>query len=330
MAPEKIGEYAIPMQQPDSMAPIPPDRIRLAHISDPHLTSLSNVNWRELLNKRAFGYLSWRWRRQYEHRREILSELTDDLINCNPDHIVITGDLTHVGTPHECSEASGWLHALGPPERITVIPGNHDCYAPAKPAETVNLWLPYLLGDTAAGEQPVSPVFPFLRRRGPAAIIGLSSAHPSSIFLATGSVGRSQLRTLDSLLEKTGRAQMFRVLLLHHPPTSTTVSWRRRLTDEKALGKLLERHGTELVLHGHVHRPVHLMLRNRRGAIPVFGVPSASARGRESTRRAGYNICEIAASSQGWTLKVQQRALSAPGRGLATVAEYEFEIPRLS
>ncbi|MGH8248556.1 MAG: metallophosphoesterase family protein, partial [Gammaproteobacteria bacterium] len=209
----EMGEYAVPMPLPENKAPLQPDRIRLAHISDPHLTSLSNVSWRELLNKRVFGYLSWRWRRRYEHRREILAELTEDLIHCNPDHIVITGDLTHVGTPRECSEANGWLHALGPPDRISVIPGNHDCYALAEPAETVNLWLPYMLGDSAAREQPTSPVFPYLRRRGPAAIIGLSSAAPSPIFLATGSVGRLQLATLESVLEETRKAKMFRILL---------------------------------------------------------------------------------------------------------------------
>ncbi|MGH8247785.1 MAG: metallophosphoesterase family protein, partial [Gammaproteobacteria bacterium] len=114
---------------------------------------------------------------------------------------------------------------------------------------------------------------------------------------------------------------------LHHPPTPKPVSWRRRLTDTRALATILERCGAELVLHGHVHRPVHAMLRNAQGAIPVFGVPSASARGLESAKRAGYNICTIAASSQGWTLTVQQRALSAPGRGLAAVGEYQFEVP---
>ena len=38
-----------------------------AQISDPHLSTLEDVNPRELFNKRALGYLSWRRKRRFEH-----------------------------------------------------------------------------------------------------------------------------------------------------------------------------------------------------------------------------------------------------------------------
>ena len=100
-----------------------------AHLSDPHLTSLDGVRWRQLLNKRVLGYLSWRRRRRAEHRSEVLDVLLEDLGTTRPEHIVITGDLTHTGLPDEFHQARLWLDRLGAAERVTVVPGNHDALA---------------------------------------------------------------------------------------------------------------------------------------------------------------------------------------------------------
>ena len=42
----------------------------LAHLSDPHLTSLCQIQTRMLFNKRVLGYLSWRMRRRNEYKGE--------------------------------------------------------------------------------------------------------------------------------------------------------------------------------------------------------------------------------------------------------------------
>ena len=52
---------------------------RFVQLSDPHLTSLDGVMPNQLLNKRLLGYLSWRRRRRFEHRLEVLDALLDDL-----------------------------------------------------------------------------------------------------------------------------------------------------------------------------------------------------------------------------------------------------------
>ena len=70
-----------------------------AQLSDPHLTSLQRVRWRQLMNKRVLGYLSWHRKRRAEHRGEVLDALLCDLRQTQPEHIVITGDLTHIGLP---------------------------------------------------------------------------------------------------------------------------------------------------------------------------------------------------------------------------------------
>ena len=51
-----------------------------AQLSDPHLSSLSEVRPRDLLNKRALSYLSWRQKRRFEHRPEVLAALLNGLL----------------------------------------------------------------------------------------------------------------------------------------------------------------------------------------------------------------------------------------------------------
>ena len=162
-----------------------------AHLSDPHLTSLQGVRWQQLMNKRMLGYLSWRRRRRAEHRPEVLDALIADLQRTRPEHLVITGDLTHVGLPQEFHQARLWLDQLGACDKITVIPGNHDAYVRTAWSNTYAQWEPYMQSDpqwrgAAGGGQDM---FPTLRVRNGVALIGLSSAVASPPFMATGTLG---------------------------------------------------------------------------------------------------------------------------------------------
>jgi 3',5'-cyclic AMP phosphodiesterase CpdA len=105
------------------------ETLSFAHLSDPHLTSPAGVAPRDLLGKRALGYLPWRLRRRAHHREAVLTALLRDLTERDVDHVVVTGDLTNLGFPAELAEARRWLTRVGPPARLTVVPGNHDAYA---------------------------------------------------------------------------------------------------------------------------------------------------------------------------------------------------------
>jgi 3',5'-cyclic AMP phosphodiesterase CpdA len=282
-----------------------------AHISDPHLSTLDGVRRRELLNKRLLGYLSWRRHRREEHRTEVLAALVQDLKHCQPQHTVITGDLTHLGLPGEFLEVARWLSDLGPPEQVTVVPGNHDTYIRTPWDETFAHWLPYLVSDAQqqAGSLP-DGLFPTLRVREQIAFIGLSSARPSAPLLAVGSLGRAQLRALGRILAETRERGLFRVLLIHHPPLAETLGWRKRLTDSRALRTILERQGVELVLHGHAHRATRGWIETSVGRAPVIGVPSASAIGHKPGRLARYNLCRVCRTESGWNLGIEARTWS--------------------
>ena len=113
-----------------------------------------------------------------------------------------------------------------PPDRVTVIPGNHDAYVRATQHRFAEALGNYLDGDDAPD---AGAAFPFLRRRGPLALIGVSSAVPTAPLMATGWLGRTQFDALERILTRLSAEQAFRVLLIYHPLRSK--SRAKRLTD---------------------------------------------------------------------------------------------------
>lgn len=298
-----------------------------AHLSDPHLTSLKAVRWQQLVNKRILGYLSWCYKRRDEHRTEILEAILRDLEQVQPGHIVVTGDLTHIGLPEEFREARRWLERLGSAEHVTVVPGNHDAYIRTPWSSTFANWEPYMLSDNAAPDTAGPSIFPSLRIRDGVALIGLSSAHASAPFFATGSLGEKQRERLALLLRQTGEQGLCRVVLLHHPPREEDEKWRKRLTDGRELCAILEREGAELVLHGHGHKPMASGIPFAGHSIPVFGIPSASAIGHKPGRRAQYYLYRITRDGDSWSMQISMRGYRLEQDDFVQQHEDQLSVP---
>jgi 3',5'-cyclic AMP phosphodiesterase CpdA len=266
----------------------------LAHLSDPHLPPLPAARFRDLANKRALGYLNWIRNRHKYHRREVLDALVADMQAQRPDHIAVTGDLVNLALEAEFSPVQAWLKSVGTPQQVTVIPGNHDAYVRTTRHRFVGTFGDYLRGDAAMD----GASFPFVRRRGPLALIGVSSAVPTLPLMATGRLGRVQLDALDRTLAQLSSEQAFRVLLVHHPLHSD--SHIKRLTDSRQLRALLKRHGVELVLHGHDHIHSTMWVEGTDRQIPAVGVPSASALAHRHYPAAAYNLFTIERDGDQW------------------------------
>jgi len=278
----------------------------LAHLSDLHLAARPRLS--ELAGKRGLGFINWQRGRKYIHRVEALEAVTRDLKACTVDHIAVTGDLVNLSLPAEYAQAREWLDRLGPPHDVTVIPGNHDIYVPNAQRGPAEFWSEYMRGDDGA----TSGTFPFLRRRGPIALIALSSALPTAPFLATGRLGERQLSRFAAALDETRR--MFRVVLIHHPPESPANRYLRRLTDAEKFRRVLAEQGAELVLHGHDHRRSVIWLDGPEKAIPAVGVPSASARApHRHEGGAGYNLYRIDGEAGGWHCEMIGRERNVGG-----------------
>lgn len=305
--------------------------LTFAQLSDPHLSSLQGVNPVELMNKRILGYLSWLRKRRAEHRPEVLDALLHDLQKTRPEHIVVTGDLTHIGLHDEFRQARRWLESIGSSSQVTVIPGNHDTYVRSSWMQSFTHWQAYMTSDRASADDLLQPgldqLFPSLRIRGPVAFIGLSSAVPSAPFLAVGSVGQRQLQQLGQYLEETGRAGLFRVIMVHHSPVPGVEKWRKRLTDAEALCGVIRSKGAELVLHGHGHRAVESVIKASGIAVPVFGIPSASAIGSKPGRAAQYYLYRVETSGKVWKLTISARGFRGDRAVFVRQKERAMEIP---
>ena len=300
----------------------------LAHISDPHISCIRDITTRDLVSKRLLGYLRWKLHRSAEHGSGILPALQTDLTLTDPDHIAVTGDLTHLSLFAEFKKARQWLQSLGSPSQVTVIPGNHDAYVKLIWQQTMALWTEYMSSDTPRennqkAENPDS-YFPSLRIRGCLAIIGVCTARPSAPHLAVGSIGAGQLQNLATILAQTARKQLYRIILIHHPPAPGTVSWRKRLTDAADFRSLLDRYGADLILHGHAHRTFRAYLDSPTGRIPVMGAPSISALGRTPERRARYYIYRITPADDAWDVRLEVRIYSPEENRFVRESEHEL------
>jgi 3',5'-cyclic AMP phosphodiesterase CpdA len=276
----------------------------LAHLSDPHLPPLPAARLADLVGKRALGYLNWTRNRHKYQRRDLLDALVSDMQAQAPNHIAITGDLVNLALEAEFAPSRAWLESVGTPDRVTVIPGNHDAYVRTTQHRFLTAWKEYLAGDEAQGG---AGGFPSLRRRGPLALVSLSSALPTPPLMATGTIGQTQLEALQRMLAGLSAEQAFRVLLIHHPLRSD--SWAKRLTDSQALLALLKQHGVELVLHGHDHVHSTIRIEGPNGAIPVIGVPSASALAHGRYPAAAYNLFSIERDGLGWRCEQTVRGI---------------------
>ena len=293
----------------------------------------------DLLNKRFFGYLSWLRKRRAMHRPEVLAALTADLAAAEADHLVITGDLTNIALVEEFSQVGAWLHSLGSAEQITVVPGNHDAYVAVPWEASLGKWQAFMAGDPIAGASETQAedqaedegmpargpdAFPFVRFRGPAAILGLSSAQPTPLFCAHGTLGEAQLARLGSALDRLGSAGWFRVVLLHHPPSLEGIARRKRLIDAEPFRSVIAEHGAELVLHGHDHMFGKLTIPGRDGPVPVLGVPSASAASSGKKPQAHYQLYSIARDGARWRIDVTARGFDPASGRFAEARHYSL------
>jgi 3',5'-cyclic AMP phosphodiesterase CpdA len=192
------------------------------------------------------------------------------------------------------------------PTDVTVVPGNHDAYVPLGLRLAQQEWGAFMRGD--AGES-----FPFVRRRGPVALIGLNSGVPTAPFRATGRIGSEQLAAFPSLLDRLKEEGLFRVVLVHHP-TVSQAGRSKRLVDAADLKDTLAQHGAELLLHGHDHlHMINWLAGPDDRPIPAVGVHSASASASTHPDSAAYHLFEINGSRGNWHCGLISRGLAADG-----------------
>ncbi|RUM95546.1 metallophosphoesterase [Pseudaminobacter arsenicus] len=283
---------------------------RLAHISDVHLGPLPAVTYRELASKRVIGYVNWqRSRRRFLHEG-VIGAIVSGLQAAGADHLAVTGDLVNLALDGEIELARLWLEALGLPENISVVPGNHDAYVPGAFDKICRAWGPYMAGDDC---EPPSDrrAFPYLRVRGQVALIGVSTARATAPFMANGFFREEQAQRLGRVLDETSRRGLCRVVMIHHPPVRGAVPQHKRLLGIGLFQRVMRNHGAELILHGHSHLPSLYWVRGQGKQIPVVGVAAAGQAPGSSKPAAQYNLVEISGEPGAWHMRLERHGLKS-------------------
>lgn len=280
---------------------------RLAHISDLHLSPLPKVRLRELLSKRITGYVNWHRHRKAFHQIGVLDTLMSEINKKDINHLAITGDMVNLATTPEIIGARHWLEKNCPVETTSLVPGNHDAYVPGAFNRAMKEWRPWVSGDKPTG----SEVFPYMQIRGPVAIIGLSTSNATMPFRATGRFSKKQAVAATNLLEQAKEQNLFRVVLIHHPPYKGATHAMKRMYGFENFKNMLDQSGAELVLHGHTHLNTRFDLDTRKGKVPIIGISSATQTHGDKKPVAGFNLFEISRNGDDWLCEHQRHLLNA-------------------
>ncbi|MCI5074396.1 metallophosphoesterase [Oricola sp.] len=293
---------------------------KLAHISDVHLGPLPKVRAIELVSKRITGYINWKRNRAAHMQGDTLSRLVTAMQGAGPDHIAVTGDLTNLALDDEIAAAALWLGTLGPGEDVSAVPGNHDAYVPGALARAVSAWRAFMTTEVA--DVPTTKHgYPYMRTRGPVALIGVNSAVATGPFMASGILSSKQAKSMATLLRRAREKGLFRVVMIHHPPVRRAAAPQKRLFGIRLFQSVIRAEGAELVLHGHTHLPQRHEIDGRDGAtVPVIGVPAAGQAPGGHRPAAAFNMFEIGGEPGAWQCRLHQHALTGKTGG-ATVTE---------
>jgi len=275
--------------------------MRIAHFSDLHVLALDGVPPQRFLNKRFTGWVNLKVKRSHKHRPTHVRAVAREIKRANVDHVVITGDLTNLALDQEFVAVRTLLEtelALRP-DQISAVPGNHDLYTRGAMRDQrftkyfhdyVASDLPELCADIPLGR------FPFVKLRGPAAIIGLSSAVPRPPFMASGQLGALQLDALKRILIHPEVQARTPIILLHHPihnPPSKMKTFFEGLWDAERLITELAAAHRGLLLHGHLHVRRKRALGTPAGELLSIGATSASLHHDDEHKMAGFNLYEL-------------------------------------
>jgi Icc protein len=250
-------------------APILPSHALIAHLSDLHMLEGRPAQTRSVLEL-SMRFAAFGQALSPKARVARLAAALRAAQDAGAVHLVVTGDLTELGTTAQFEALAEVLSdARIDPDRVTLVPGNHDAYTRA------DAWQRALEG----------PLFRFRRSSacGEGSIVERARAFFLPVDVAchqhfTRAAGELTPRAADALearvADLSGRGRPV-VIVLHHSPIAhrpRAWQWLHGLRGGERILDLLARFPDVHVLHGHLHHEVELSLDARRPRI--FGAPA--------------------------------------------------------
>jgi Icc protein len=239
---------------------------RIAHLSDAHMLDTRPGRSRSNHSIRH-RFLSLGRPLDGTERRRKLAKALCAARNAGAARVVISGDLTEIGAVGEFESLAEVLHESPfAPERITLVPGNHDLYS------SPNGW-------QWALEGPLSSFAPTSARL-PGQVVECSGYNLLPVDVTfhqavTRSAGVLQPAALSELERRASDPALAKgplVVVQHHPPfmrKTKALHWVDGLIGAAPLMALLEKFRHLFVLHGHLHAVVNRVV--GLGVTRVFG-----------------------------------------------------------
>lgn len=222
--------------------------MKIVHLSDIHIWRYS-INPMKLWGKRAVGMAELFTGRAKKFRLERMEDVVERVKSIEADHLLITGDLTTTALRHEFDQAREALEPLlGDPDRVSVLPGNHDRYTSHSVRTRA---FERVFGEFSPGNE-----FPWLRYLDErTAILALDATR--SHLSATGRLPEPQFRKARELLQE-ANPKPKRLIVACHYPVAAPEAYRselkkKRMVNAADVARWLRRVGPHLYCNGHVH-----------------------------------------------------------------------------
>jgi Icc protein len=237
---------------------------QLAHLSDLHLLEADH-HARRGLARRRLSYLTLGRPNDSGDRRRRASRALAAARGSGADHVLVTGDLTEDGLDAQFEVLAELLaDSRLAPERVTLLPGNHDAYVDGEAFARA------LRGPLRAYAETSTPGVPLTLRD--VVVLPVSTAMAQPYTRSAGSMDGRALVAAEAMAEESRRQGRSLLVAMHHPPGRRfpVMQWIDGLVEHAAMGAVLARHDHVHVAHGHIHtRTDHAV---RPGARPrIFG-----------------------------------------------------------
>lgn len=240
-------------------------RFRFAHLSDVHVLdpkTPSLKNWYRVATK----LVSLGRPVDPPLRASRLSRALSHAKDAGADHVVISGDLTEMGSDREFEAFGAILGASRfTPDSVTLVPGNHDRYT------THDGWERALQGPLRPWARSSAHAAGHVVDRGEVVFLPVDSSCYQSIARSGGEISEASATVLRARLNDEGLRNRSLVLVQHHPPAPArkgpVVDWIDGLRGWRHLLDTFQKHPNLAIVHGHLHRAIDRVL----GLTRAFG-----------------------------------------------------------
>ncbi len=266
---------------------------RIVHLSDAHVLDPRPSRTRSGWSMRV-RFLSFGRPLDAFGRRRKLGRSLEAARRIGAHHVVLSGDLTEIGSPGEFETLAEVLHESGiAPERITLVPGDHDLYS------TPDAW-------TWALDGPLS-AFARTSAREPGKVVEvegvtlmpIDATFHQPVTRSAGCLDRASIEAVEKRAADAAFRSRPLVVVQHHPPfmrKTQAWDWIDGLVGGVHMMSLLETFRHLFVLHGHLHTIVDRALGG--GVARIFGA-TAVVDDKDATRVRVYDVRDGRVDSAG-------------------------------